>query len=241
MTSPPAACRGWSWIARSSFTWTTGSCHGSRSRCSRSRRTPGPSCCAGCPATSATCSASPAASRSSAAGRRPPTCWMPRAPRRAPRNSPPGRPRPESVSVRHDPVLVSEALAFIAPRPGLFLDATVGDGGHAEALLDAAGGLRLLANDRDPDALAASRARLARFGGRVTFVHGTFRDLPDAHAGLGAERFAGALFDLGLSSRQIDEPARGMSYMHDGPLDLRMDTSRGETLAERLGAVTEDE
>jgi 16S rRNA (cytosine1402-N4)-methyltransferase len=75
----------------------------------------------------------------------------------------------------------------------------------------------------------------------VTFVHGTFRDLPRAHAALGGEPLAGALFDYGLSSRQIDDPARGISYRHDGPLDLRMDPSRGETLAERLAVAEEAE
>src|SRR5262249_478799 len=144
-------------------------------------------------------------------------------------------------SVRHDPVLVRETLAFLAPRPGLFLDATLGDGGHAEALLAAADRLRLLASDRDPAALAEARSRLARFGGRGPLAHGTSPHLPAAHAALGADPFAGALFDYGLSSRQIDDPARGMSYRHDGPLDLRMDTSRGETLAVRLAGATEDE
>jgi len=144
------------------------------------------------------------------------------------------------VSARHEPVLVRETLAFLRPRRGLFLDATLGDGGHAEALLEADEGVRLLANDRDPAAHAYARHRLARFGARVTFVHGTFRDLPAAQAGGGA-RFAGALFDLGLSSRQIDDPARGMSYRQAGPLDLRLDPSRGETLAERLAHATEEE
>lgn len=145
------------------------------------------------------------------------------------------------VEPRHDPVLLRETLAFLGPRPGLFLDATLGDGGHAEALLLAHDGVRLLGNDRDPASLAFARARLARFGDRVTFAHGTFRDLPRAHAALGAEPLAGALFDYGLSSRQIDDPARGMSYRGDGPLDLRMDTSRGETLADKLALASEDE
>ena len=144
------------------------------------------------------------------------------------------------MSARHDPVLVRETLAFLAPRRGLFLDATLGDGGHAEAVLSADPGVRLLASDRDPAALAFARVRLAPFGARVTFAHGTFRDLPDAHAQLG-ERLAGALFDFGLSSRQIDDASRGMSYRSPGPLDLRMDTSRGATLAERLASTTEDE
>jgi 16S rRNA (cytosine1402-N4)-methyltransferase len=145
------------------------------------------------------------------------------------------------VSVRHEPVLLRETLAYLAPRPGLFLDATLGDGGHAEAMLLAHDGVRLLANDRDRDALAGARARLARFGDRVTFAHGTFRELSAAHAVQGRERFAGALFDLGLSSRQIDDPARGISYQHAGPLDLRMDASRGTTLGERLAGTTETE
>ena len=134
-----------------------------------------------------------------------------------------------------------ETLAFLAPHAGLYLDATLGDGGHSEALLTADPHVRLLASDRDPAAHAFARARLAGFGARVTFAHGTFRDLPAAHAALGGERLAGALFDLGLSSRQIEDPARGMSYRAAGPLDLRMDTSRGATLAERLATATEEE
>lgn len=150
------------------------------------------------------------------------------------------RPRASSVSAFHEPVLVRETLSFLRPGPGLFLDATLGDAGHSEALLLAAPELRLLASDRDPAALAFARERLARFGDRVTIVHGTFRDLPAHHAALGGERLAGALFDYGLSSRQIDDPARGMSYRQEGPLDLRMDPSRGETLADKLAEVSEE-
>jgi len=145
------------------------------------------------------------------------------------------------VSVRHEPVLLRETLAFLSPRAGLFLDATLGDGGHAEALLAADTGVRLLANDRDLDALAGARERLERYGDRVTFAHGTFRELPAAHAALGTERFAGALFDLGVSSRQIDVAGRGMSYRQAGPLDLRMDATQGATLADRLAGTTEME
>jgi 16S rRNA (cytosine1402-N4)-methyltransferase len=139
------------------------------------------------------------------------------------------------VSARHEPVLLDEVLRFLANGPGLYLDATLGDGGHAAALLGREPGARLLACDRDPAALAFARGRLAPFGGRVTFAHATFRELPGAHRELaGGERFAGALLDLGLSSRQIDDPARGMSFVHDGPLDLRMDASRGEPAMRRL-------
>ncbi len=153
----------------------------------------------------------------------------------------PRRLRASSVSAHHEPVLLRETLAFLRPRPGLFLDATLGDGGHSEALLLAAPELRLLGSDRDPAALAFSGQRLARFGDRVTLVHGTFRELPRAHAAQGGELLVGALFDYGLSSRQIDDPQRGISYRHDGPLDQRMDPSSGVTLAERLATAEEAE
>ncbi len=138
------------------------------------------------------------------------------------------------MSGRHEPVLLRETLQFLRHGAGLYLDATVGDGGHAEALLAAEPFARLLAGDRDPAALAAARARLRAFEGRVTFAHATFRELPAAHALAGGEPFTGALLDLGLSSRQIDDPARGISFMADGPLDLRMDPSRGTPALERL-------
>jgi 16S rRNA (cytosine1402-N4)-methyltransferase len=145
------------------------------------------------------------------------------------------------VSARHEPVLVAEVLRFLRNGPGLYLDATLGDGGHAEALLDAEPGARLLGCDRDPAALASAGGRLRRFGERVTIAHATFREIPARCAGLGERPFTGALFDLGLSSRQIDEPARGMSFMREGPLDLRMDPTRGEPAWRRLAAAGEDE
>jgi len=141
----------------------------------------------------------------------------------------------------HAPVLLRETLEFLRNGSGLYLDATVGDGGHADALLAAEPGARMLATDRDPGSLAAARVRLARFGGRVTFAHATFRELPAAHAAAGAEPFTGALLDLGLSSRQIDDASRGIAFGARGPLDLRMDPTRGATLAERLATVGEEE
>src|SRR6185503_10764666 len=147
------------------------------------------------------------------------------------------RPRPV-VSARHEPVLVAEVLRFLANGPGLYLDATLGDGGHAEALLDTEPHARLLGCDRDAEAIAFASGRLQRFGDRVTTAQATFRELPAVQARLGAEPFAGALLDLGLSSRQIDEPARGMSFMREGPLDLRMDTGRGRPAHERLATAT---
>ena len=145
------------------------------------------------------------------------------------------------MSARHEPVLVAEVLEFLRNGAGLYLDATLGDGGHAAALLAAEPGARLLGCDRDPEALAFAAGRLAEWGGRVTLAHATFRELPDALARAGGERLAGALFDLGLSSRQIDDPERGISFQSEGPLDLRMDRSRGVPAAERLRTAEEGE
>jgi 16S rRNA (cytosine1402-N4)-methyltransferase len=143
------------------------------------------------------------------------------------------------VSARHEPVLLAEVLAFWRNGPGAYLDATLGDGGHAEALLDAEPGARLLGCDRDPRALAVAAARLRRFGDRVVTAHATFREVPGALARAGWEPLAGALFDLGLASPQIDDPARGMSFQAGGPLDLRMDPSRGEPASARLAGADE--
>jgi 16S rRNA (cytosine1402-N4)-methyltransferase len=138
-------------------------------------------------------------------------------------------------------VLLEETLGWLLSGPGLYLDATLGDGGHAEALLDREPRARLLGCDRDLDALAVAGERLARFGARVSLAHASFAELPAAHGARGGEPLTGALFDLGVSSRQIDAPERGLSFMREGPLDMRMDRSRGATLAERLAASDEAE
>jgi 16S rRNA (cytosine1402-N4)-methyltransferase len=128
---------------------------------------------------------------------------------------------------RHLPVLVAETLAALAPeRGGLFVDATVGLGGHAEALLRAAPAARLVGIDRDREALAIAAARLAGFGDRLRLVQGTFDRLPELLAGIGEEPYsgrpAGILADLGVSSLQLDRPERGFSFRFEGPLDMRM-------------------
>jgi 16S rRNA (cytosine1402-N4)-methyltransferase len=138
-------------------------------------------------------------------------------------------------------VLLAEVLGFLRGGAGLYLDATLGDAGHAEALLEAEPGARLLGCDRDPAALEFAGGRLARFGTRVRLAHATFREVPALLTGAGGGELTGALFDLGLSSRQIDEATRGMSFQQEGPLDLRMDPSRGRTGAERLEQVGEGE
>src|SRR5262245_10992433 len=125
----------------------------------------------------------------------------------------------------HATVLGDEAVALLAPRAGgLYCDATVGGGGHAERILDASTpDGRLIAIDRDPDALAAARARLARFGDRVTLVHGAFGDARAILESLGAVPVDGFVLDLGISSPQVDRAERGFSFQRSGPLDMRMD------------------
>jgi len=144
-----------------------------------------------------------------------------------------------AAPLRHVPVLLAETLALLAPeRGGLFVDATLGLGGHAEALLDAAPAARLLGLDRDPEARALAGERLARFGGRVEIRAGDFREL-ERLAGDRAP-FAGLLADLGVSSLQLDRGERGFSFRQEGPLDMRMGGS-GRTAAQLIEESTEAE
>lgn len=143
--------------------------------------------------------------------------------------------------IAHVPVLCAETVGMLAPaQGGLFVDCTVGLGGHARALLEA-GATRLLGLDRDRTALDRARVTLAPWQDRVTLVHADYRDLEtvlDAH---GVDAMDGALADLGVSSLQLDTPGRGFSFQRDEPLDMRMDSTTGETAAERLAAVPEGE
>lgn len=135
--------------------------------------------------------------------------------------------------VVHVPVLGGVVVGGLRPRPGARLvDATVGAGGHAAALLDAAPETTLLGIDRDPRALAIAADRLARFGERVRLVHGRFADLPDLLAAMGWETVDAVLLDLGASSMQLDDPRRGFSFRHEGPLDMAMGAT--ERRAERI-------
>ncbi|GAA4683007.1 16S rRNA (cytosine(1402)-N(4))-methyltransferase RsmH [Streptomyces chumphonensis] len=139
---------------------------------------------------------------------------------------------------RHVPVMLRRCLELLAPaltRPGaVVVDCTLGLGGHSEALLDAFPEVRLIALDRDPDALKLAGERLARYGDRATLVHAVYDELPRVLAGTGTPRVQGVLFDLGVSSMQLDEAARGFAYARDAPLDMRMDQSRGVSAAEVL-------
>jgi 16S rRNA (cytosine1402-N4)-methyltransferase len=135
------------------------------------------------------------------------------------------------AAAAHVPVLVAEALVALAVRPaGIYVDATFGRGGHSRSILSALGaGGRLVALDRDPEAAAAATAIADP---RFSFRRAWFSELPGVLAALGIDRVDGVLMDLGVSSPQIDDPARGFSFRADGPLDMRMDPDRGESAAD---------
>ena len=138
-------------------------------------------------------------------------------------------------SAVHVPVLLERTLGLLAPaladRPAVVVDATLGLGGHAEALLSAHPQLTLVGLDRDPEALSRSSERLARFGGRVHLVHTVYDRMPDVLNDLGVPGVDGVLFDLGVSSMQLDMAERGFSYAQDAPLDMRMDPQSELTAA----------
>jgi 16S rRNA (cytosine1402-N4)-methyltransferase len=141
----------------------------------------------------------------------------------------------------HEPVLVAEALDALAPaRGGLFVDCTVGLGGHARALLEA-GASRLIGLDRDRDALARAAETLAPFAERIELIHADYREIADVLHARGIDVVDGALADLGVSSMQLDAPGRGFSFRRDEPLDMRMDRSRGPTAADLLRDAREEE
>jgi len=143
----------------------------------------------------------------------------------------------------HRPVMPQEVLELLAPRPGgVYLDGTVGGGGHARLILEAsAPDGRLVGLDRDSEALAAAGRTLASFGGRVTLVHAAFADSETVLDRLGIDRLDGMLLDLGVSSHQLDRAERGFSFRHDGPLDMRMNPDEGETAADLLASRDADE
>jgi 16S rRNA (cytosine1402-N4)-methyltransferase len=139
----------------------------------------------------------------------------------------------------HVPVMVGETLHHLQPqRGGLFVDCTVGLGGHARAVLDA-GATRLIGLDRDPQALSFAREALAPFTDRVELVHADYRDLEAVLAARGIDAVDGALADLGLSSLQLDAPGRGFSFQRDEPLDMRMDPTAGEPAADLVARSSE--
>jgi len=137
---------------------------------------------------------------------------------------------------RHIPVMSEEVLSWLVREGGrTYLDCTVGYSGHAEKILDASGpDSRLIGLDRDVVAITASREKLARFGNRALLIHGHFVDLKQHLSASGINQVDGILFDLGVSSPQLEEPARGFSFQGDGPLDMRMDQSMIGTAADLI-------
>ena len=134
---------------------------------------------------------------------------------------------------KHVSVLLHECIENLNIRPdGLYVDGTLGLGGHSEAIASRLDGGRLIAIDRDDTAIARASKRLERYGDRITYIHGNFSEAAAILDGLGIEGVDGMLFDLGVSSPQLDEAQRGFSYMQDAPLDMRMDRSCGITAGE---------
>jgi 16S rRNA (cytosine1402-N4)-methyltransferase len=141
---------------------------------------------------------------------------------------------------RHQPVLLREALEFLNVRPdGTYIDATLGAGGHAEAILERLERGRLLGIDRDAAALAGARARLEAFGERLIVLAGNFAEIDALHAASGLPPADGLLADLGVSSTQLEDASRGFSFALPGPLDMRMDPSSGTTAEELVNHMPE--
>jgi 16S rRNA (cytosine1402-N4)-methyltransferase len=140
----------------------------------------------------------------------------------------------------HVPVLLDRVLALLAPaladRPAVVVDATLGLGGHAEALLAAHPQLTLVGLDRDEDALSASGQRLTQYSGRTHLVHAVYDQMPGVLDSIGLRRVDGILFDLGVSSMQLDVAGRGFAYAQDAPLDMRMDQKTGPSAADILNS-----
>ncbi|MEX2392891.1 MAG: 16S rRNA (cytosine(1402)-N(4))-methyltransferase RsmH, partial [Actinomycetota bacterium] len=176
---------------------------------------------------------------------------MPRGRERRPDNRPLGdlmlrpgeRPfeRRPIVTTDHLPVMVEEVLHFLQPRPGgIYIDGTLGAGGHAEAILKTVGGrCTLIGVDRDPDAISRARHNLQSYRGAVKLVRADFADLEWICSSHDVDKVDGILLDLGMSSMQIDTSSRGFSFRSEGPLDMRMDTSQKRTAAEVVNSYPE--
>ncbi len=153
--------------------------------------------------------------------------------------------QPAEAAARHTPVMLARCVELLAPAlrvPGaVMVDSTLGMGGHAEAVLEAFPDVVVIGLDRDPEALDLAGRRLARFGDRFTAVHAVYDDVLTVLGRLGVAQVEAVLMDLGVSSLQLDEVARGFSYSQDAPLDMRMDPSGGTTAADVLNSYDERE
>ncbi len=141
----------------------------------------------------------------------------------------------------HETVMRAPVVQALEPAAGVYVDVTVGGGGHTEGILEAHPEARVVALDRDDTALAAAKERLSRFGDRVTFVKTPFGDVAAALTSAGIDQVDGLCADLGVSSPQLDDAARGMSFRREGPIDMRMDRAHGETALELIDRLSDDE
>ncbi len=145
-----------------------------------------------------------------------------------------------TLPLYHQPVLTSEVLHYLQPeKDKIFLDGTLGGGGHSESLLNA--GADVIALDQDVEALNYARTRLSGFGERFTAHQKNFREFPEVLKSAGISGVDGMLLDIGVSSHQLNDPARGFSFMHDGPLDMRMNSSEGRTAADIINEDSVEE
>ena len=148
-------------------------------------------------------------------------------------------------AIIHTPVMVERVVELVSPAlensDAIYVDCTLGMGGHAAAVLRANPQARLIGFDRDSDAIALSQQRLSEFGDRITTVHAVYDQFDEKLDELGVSEVDAVFFDLGVSSLQLDEAERGFSYMRDAPLDMRMDQSAGITAAELLAQSSETE
>ena len=148
----------------------------------------------------------------------------------------------EPEPMNHITVMAGEVVEALAPVDGgLYVDATVGGGGHSEAILTACPRARVLAFDRDAEALATAGARLSCFADRVEFVHASFDRMPEELRARHIESIDGMVADLGISTPQLDQAERGMSFRHAGPIDMRMDRRGDETALELISRLDQDE
>ncbi|MEO6394034.1 MAG: 16S rRNA (cytosine(1402)-N(4))-methyltransferase RsmH [Pyrinomonadaceae bacterium] len=144
--------------------------------------------------------------------------------------------------VQHRPVLLHESLEWLAPSAGIYVDGTLGLGGHSEAILGSGPDISVIGIDRDTEAIASATTRLGQFGSRFQAVHGDFRDLATILETAGIAEVQGILVDLGVSSLQFDAGHRGFSFRTDAPLDMRMDATSSEpTAADLLAELPEEE
>lgn len=146
------------------------------------------------------------------------------------------------MEFKHYSVMLKETVDALEVKPGgIYADGTLGGGGHSLEILSRAENVRLIGIDQDTDALAAAKLRLSAFEGQVTYVHNNFSNINAVLDGLGIDKIDGMVLDLGVSSYQLDNAERGFSYMHDAPLDMRMNRENGMTAYDVVNGYSEDE